>query len=193
MISACYDDCLLWWLSAIYDDDCLLYDCLLWLRLSAIWLPLYNCLGYIIVCYDECLLWWWLSAIMILSAMMIVELWRVSDMMIVWYEDDCLLWWWVSAMMMILCYDDCLHVSLLVVFRLQALCCSHGRPLNSQGQLIRPMREEICDITLLWLVEDSVKGLTLYHTVFYSSNIYQSFALDSSDIRLLGVLYFILI
>ena len=73
------DECLKWWLSAWYDDDCLLYDCLLY----------------------DCLLWWWLSAMMmtvcydcLLYNCLLYNclLWRLSAMMIVCY-DDCLLWW----------------------------------------------------------------------------------------------------
>ena len=118
MMIVCYNDCLLWWLSAMstdeclkwrlsawYDDDCLLYDCLL-----------YDCLLY------DCLLWWWLSAIWLsgvdsylIAALMSVcwvcydydcLLWRVSDMKI-------LLWWWLSAMMMTVCYDCLLYNCLL--------------------------------------------------------------------------------
>ena len=213
-----YDDdcllynCLLWWVSAIwwwlsammivrYDDwrvSEMMIVCMIWWWLSAIWL---SGVRYLIaalmsvcwVCYDyDCLLcrvsdmiillWWWLSAMIVCFI--------IVCYIIVCYEGYLL--WWLSAMM-IVCYDDCLHVSLLVVFRLQALCLLSPKT-SEQSRPADPTNER----RDLWHHSPLVgRGLCKRpNSLSYSVLLFKylpKLCLDSSDIRLLGVLYFVLI
>ena len=211
-MSVCCDDCLLWWLSAMtmivcdmivcYDYDCLLYDCLLYNCL--LWSPMMSvCYMMMIVWYNDCPLWRLTSVWNgdCLHDMMMIVCYMIVCYMIVCYDDDCLLWWWLSAMIVcfiivcyiIVCYDDCLHVSLLVVFRLQALCLLSPKT-SEQSRPADPTNER----RDLWHHSPLVgRGLCKRpNSLSYSVLLFKylpKLCLDSSDIRLLGVLYFVLI
>ena len=188
MMIVCYDDCPLWRLTSVWNDDCL-HDMMMIVCYMIVRRPLFNC------CFDECLLslLWWLSAM--------TCVWYDNSAMMMTVCYDCLLYncllyncllWRLSAMM-IVCYDDCLHVSLLVVFRLQALCLLSPKT-SEQSRPADPTNER----RDLWHHSPLVgRGLCKRpNSLSYSVLLFKylpKLCLDSSDIRLLGVLYFVFI